>query len=111
MNYLILFGALMLVHLLYDFHWQGEFIGGGKSKYTFLLHVHCLTWTLCISAVLYQFDLLTIGKIAFLYITHFVIDYWKCRKEDKTNNLTFDLWIDQFLHVLTLIGVMFIWGI
>lgn len=104
---LILFGALLLVHLLYDFHWQGEFIGVGKSKYDFLLHVHCLTWTLCMSGVLVYFGVFVLWKFFFLWITHTVIDYWKCRKVDKTNNLTSDLWIDQALHFITIIGVMF----
>jgi hypothetical protein len=105
-NTLLLFGALMLVHLLYDFHWQGDFIGVLKSDYDFLLHVHCLTWTLCISAVLYYFGVFAIGKFLFLYITHFIIDYWKCRLCPVEAKLGWGLWLDQSLHLFTLIVVV-----
>ena len=41
-----LFLALLLAHLLYDFHWQGPFIAKNKGKHDFLLAVHCMTWAL-----------------------------------------------------------------
>lgn len=28
-------GGVVLAHLLYDFHWQGEFIATNKGKYPF----------------------------------------------------------------------------
>lgn len=105
--YWTVLGALMLVHLLYDFHWQGDFIGQLKSKYDFLLGVHCLTYALCISAVLYFFGVFSIIKFLFVLVTHWFIDHWKCRQEDKTNNLTWDLWLDQALHVLVLIVIIY----
>ena len=38
--------ALVLAHLMYDFHWQGPFIAEMKGKNWFLLGVHALTWAL-----------------------------------------------------------------
>lgn len=103
----ILFGALLLVHLLYDFHWQGDFIGAYKSKYLFLLFIHCLTYTLCIGAVLYWFNVLTYWKLALLLISHIVVDYWKCRLAPEETKLTKSLWIDQGLHFIVLLLMMF----
>jgi hypothetical protein len=98
----ILFGALLLVHLLYDFHWQGDFIGVGKSKHFFLLLVHCVTYTLCIAAVLYWFNVLVVWKVILLFVSHLVVDYWKCRIAPKETSLTTALWLDQAAHVLIL---------
>lgn len=103
---MMILGAMILAHLLYDFHWQGDFIGQYKSKYDFLLLVHSTTWALLISAVLYYFGIFLVWKFFFLWITHHVIDYWKCRKLDKTYALTSDLWIDQALHLITIVAVI-----
>ena len=50
---IVLLPILVLVHLLYDFHWQGPFIAEMKGKSWFLLGVHSLTWALCLWVTLY----------------------------------------------------------
>lgn len=101
------FGAMLLVHLLYYFHWQGEFIGVLKAKYDFLLFVHCITYALCISAVLFFFGILTIPKFLFLLASHWVIDKWKCLETDQDAKLTTSLWVDQFAHIIVLIVLVY----
>ena len=102
------FGALVLVHLLYDFHWQGPFIAEMKSKSWFLLGVHALTWALCCAAVLYAFGMLAAWHLPFLFLTHCAIDAWKAR-HTKLNALGVALWIDQAAHLVSLIAVV-CWG-
>jgi len=106
---LTLFGLIMLWHLLYDFHWQGDFIGIYKAKYNFLLGVHSLTWTLGLIGILSFFGLATWGKFFFLFATHYLIDMWKCRYSTEHERLTYNLWIDQALHIITMLAVMFPW--
>jgi len=94
--------ALLFAHLLYDLHWQGPFIAEWKAKSWFLLGVHALTWALCISAMLYLgFGGFALWKLVFLFVTHFGIDAWKARYT-KLAPLGLALWIDQFLHLVTL---------
>jgi uncharacterized membrane protein YozB (DUF420 family) len=98
--------ALLLAHLLYDFHWQGDFIGTLKGSYLFLLFVHALTWALSLSFILQIYGIYSPWKGLFLLATHFIIDYWKSHKPaDDPRKLTTWLWIDQFLHFITIIVV------
>ena len=102
---LIRFLALLLVHMLYDFHWQGPFIAEMKAKSRFLLGVHSLTWALLLAAVLWHIGGLYWWTIPFLAITHFGIDNWKAR-HTKLPALGMALWIDQALHIVTMIIVV-----
>lgn len=103
-NQMMLFLGLLLVHLLYDFHWQGPFISQAKSKYDFLLGVHALTWALLLGAVLFLTDSLTWWQLPFLFVGHFVIDRWKSHKP-QTPDLFWLLYVDQALHLLQIIIV------
>jgi hypothetical protein len=95
---------VLLAHLLYDFHWQGDFIAQNKSKYPFILAVHALTWTLCIAAVLWYFHALQSWHIPFLAITHYNTDWWKSRLP-RTPEWFWAIYVDQGIHLLTLIIV------
>lgn len=101
---LLLFAALLLVHLLYDFHWQGPFIAENKGKHLFLLIVHALTWTLLFGAVLWKLNYLTWWQLPFLFITHTVIDYWKSHQPRTPENFKL-IYVDQALHLITIILV------
>ncbi len=101
---MITFAALLLAHLLYDFHWQGPFIAEMKGKSWFLLSVHALTWALLLAAVLWAFGALAAWHIPFLFVTHFVIDGWKARHTNLPV-LGTGLWVDQALHILTMLAV------
>ena len=94
-------GIVLLAHLLYDFHWQGEYIAKGKNNSLFLLFIHSLTWALIISFSLQYIGLLVVGNFTFLLISHFVVDYY------KTKNV-YGIYIDQTLHLITLITVVLV---
>ena len=96
---------LILVHLLYDFHWQGPFISEMKGKNAFLLAVHAVTWAGLMCAVLaYSGAGLLPWHPYFLALTHFGIDAWKCRQK-RFDPLRAGLYIDQALHLGTLVVV------
>lgn len=98
------FLGLLLAHLLYDFHWQGAFIAEMKGKSWFLLGVHSLTWALLLGAILFHASGLCWWTIPFLAVTHFVIDAWKARYTELPP-LGVALWIDQALHLVTMLVV------
>ena len=101
--------SILLWHLLYDWHWQGAFIAEWKSKHWFVMFIHSLTWATGIVFILMIFGDLWIKQIiylrlvlwlAFLTLTHYCIDCWKCRYETKIEN-AWTLYVDQFLHLVT----------
>jgi hypothetical protein len=90
-----------------DYPLQGDFLGTMKSKYNYLLFVHCFIWTTCIMAGLIYFGLFEWWKILFLFILHFLIDKWKCRNKNKEEKgFTSLLWIDQLLHFIQILIVV-----
>jgi len=96
---------MILSHLLYDFHWQGEFIANNKGKRIFLLFIHALTWAMIVGV-----PLVILGKywwILFLFITHFITDYWKSHQPRIESNF-YLIYIDQSIHFLTIFIVWFI---
>ncbi len=98
------FCALLLGHLLYDFHWQGPFIADNKGKRPFLLVVHALTWTLLLVAVLWWFGVLSWWHPVFLFLSHCATDYWKSH-QPRTPDAFWYIYIDQSIHLLTLVIV------
>jgi hypothetical protein len=102
---MILFGGILLAHLLYDFHWQGPFIADNKGQRPFLLIVHALTWALLIGAVLWAFGALLWWHVPFLFATHAVVDYWKAR-QPRTPDTFYLIYIDQCLHLVTMVVVV-----
>lgn len=128
------FCYLLLAHLILDYPLQGEFLGVGKSKYTFLLLVHCLMWALGCAAVLEWMGLYAPWKLQWLFWGHLAMDYLKCRGYLKTwcvgmwgisiadfktpvdvpdwvsDNLGLSLWVDQSFHIFQLWVCLGSWG-
>ena len=101
----MVFVLLLLAHLLYDFHWQGEFIAQNKGKYALIMGVHVVTWTLIIVVVLW----VTIGRLTwwqpiFLFVTHWITDSWKASLPREIG-MGWPLWVDQGIHLSTLVIV------
>lgn len=101
---MILFALVLLAHLLYDFHWQGQFIADNKGKRIFLLFIHCLTWALIVWLIGYFLGGWHWWKLVFLFVTHFGSDYWKSHQPRK-DELFYQIYIDQSIHLLSLIIV------
>jgi len=90
---------MILAHLLYDFHWQGEFISNNKGKKIFLLFVHALTWSMFVGIPF----MLCKNWIAFLFlfVSHFFTDMWKSKQEKNDENF-YKIYIDQGIHFVTI---------
>jgi hypothetical protein len=99
-----LLGALLLAHLLYDFHWQGPFIAENKGKRPFLLFVHSLTWSMLLCFVLYLFGVLSWWQLPFLLFMHGITDYWKSHLPHDDAHF-YLIYIDQAIHVMTILVV------
>lgn len=107
MNNLDIILILTVLHYIADYPLQGEFLGVQKSNYTYLLFVHCVIWTGVVSFGMAYLGIFAYWKVIFLFIGHFVIDYWKCKHpNNKEIGLTKLLWIDQFLHFIQLVFVL-----
>ena len=97
---------LLLFHLWYDFHVQGSYISAGKTTSNLLLSVHAATWALWVSTPLYFCGTLRLEQLAFLFVTHWVMDWWKGHKMPPVNR---SLVIDQLVHLATLALVLWSW--
>lgn len=94
---------LIAAHLFGDFALQDSFQAATKGDNLYILFVHSALWTTSIIIGLYILGyILSFPHILWLFVTHMCIDKWKCSKKDKTNALTYDLYIDQVLHMCTI---------
>ena len=92
---------LVFSHLLLDWSLQDEMTKKYKSKYWFVLLVHCIIWSFGISLVLMWLGLFAWWKTGMLLIGHYCMDYWKCRGLYKRCGLKdmISLYIDQAFHI------------
>jgi len=100
---------LIASHLVGDYVLQNDFLATNKGGNSFILFVHSALWTLAVAIGFYVIGI-ELGIIAVLYlvITHMIIDKMKCQIEDKTYALTRDLYLDQILHLVTILMVYYI---
>lgn len=103
---IILAAWLLLHHLWYDFHVQGNYISAGKVKSNLLLSVHAMTWALFVSVPLYLVGTLTVEQFIFLLGVHWAMDWVKGHKMAATER---SLVIDQLVHVVQLVAVLWSW--
>ena len=94
---------LMFAHFIGDIALQSEWIALNKGKYWICMVWHSMIWTAIICLVLEYFDLVTLWKIAFLFIGHYGCDLWKCRTTDKFPS--WHLYADQGWHLVQVILV------
>jgi predicted membrane protein len=94
---------LIFAHFIGDFPLQGDFLGTQKANSNFLLFVHCFIYTGVISIAFilmgFKFDIFI---TLFILGNHYYSDFTKCRKVDKSEALTTDLYIDQASHMIQL---------
>jgi hypothetical protein len=67
------------------------------------LFIHSLTGALLLTSVMWWFHEATVWRFTFLLVTHYFIDRWKCRLKDAP---FWTLYVDQSLHLLTILAVM-----
>lgn len=108
---------LLTAHLLYDFHWQGEFVGGHKKHSVAILFVHALTWALVLSVALIMYGVFTLFALSFLFMTHFLIDLFKAQfgkgrflDSDSLFGVHWSVVVDQLAHMVSIAFVVwFVW--
>jgi hypothetical protein len=101
---------MILTHFLYDFHWQGDFIGKYKSKYPFILFVHSITYAMIVGLpyiLLYK----NYFPLLIFLISHFIIDGEKSIAIKRHGEIFWFLYVDQFLHFLMILGVWLLYTI
>jgi hypothetical protein len=99
-------GVVLLFHLWYDFHVQGDYVSKAKRTSNFVLTAHAATWALFVSVPLYLAGVLTPIQFVFLLATHWAMDWIKCHKLKPTPG---SLVLDQAVHVLTLLVCLWAW--
>jgi hypothetical protein len=101
LNLMPLLGLLLLFHLMYDYHWQGNYISAGKRTSNFILTVHAVTWALFMSVPLYLFTHMHWWTFPWLVTTHWAMDWYKGHRMDGARTRSHV--IDQTVHLLSLI--------
>jgi hypothetical protein len=98
---------MILLHLLYDFHWQGQFIGEYKGKYPFIMFIHSLTYGMIVGLpyIIVKQDVWSVFLIAVLVVSHYFIDTLKNKWIGITGEDMWLVYIDQFLHLVVLVSV------
>jgi hypothetical protein len=99
------FWWLLLAHLIYDWHWQGITVGVMKGRSHFVMGVHCLTWAMILTSILwyrgYPYEVLE-PTLIFLFVTHWAIDGWKCSLPKDKVFSNWALCLDQGGHLVTI---------
>ena len=109
MKYLILvenYFLLLALHCLADYPLQGDFLASFKGKNKICMFVHCVIWSGLIYFGLKHLGIAQYWHIPFLFLGHMLIDCWKCSRSGNGKELTTDLLVDQFLHLIQIIACM-----
>jgi hypothetical protein len=103
---------LLFAHLLADYPLQSDFIATTKGKNNIILLTHAGIWTGVISLALVLLDIpFTALDVVLLFVVHTIADYLKARNVwfyKKLNPLGSGLLIDQSIHVLQILAVLYI---
>ena len=111
---LIVFFVLLYAHLLADYPLQSDFLAQMKGKNNIVLAVHAGIWTgtILVAVHLLGYDV-TLFDIFTLFFVHLIADYCKARQigfYKKLDPLKAGLLLDQGIHVLQILVLMFYKG-
>ena len=114
---MILIVIFVLAHTLADFCFQSHWMASNKSSNNIALglHVAVYTWTLLVIFVLYA-GANIIPLVLLNGILHFGTDYYTSRwtsalwKQNRIHDFFVVIGLDQCIHYLTWIGLLYIWG-
>ena len=110
---------LLMVHWLADFSLQTQEQANNKYNSLTVLLSHVVTYTMCMTTVIAAFYVVKLGLITVIYvglclgISHFLIDFvtskvtHKLYEAKRYHDFFVVIGFDQFLHVLTLVGLAF----
>ena len=102
MNYELL-AWLIGAHYIGDFTFQHPWMAEKKGKHWSIMLAHVIIWTTIVCIPLKMFDVLTIQKVVFLFVGHFVADWGKMKLIDKGFNITPLYCADQIWHIAQLL--------
>jgi hypothetical protein len=95
---------LFFAHFVGDIALQSSWQADNKGKYWYVMLSHCMIWTGMVSVALQYIGILSIWKIIFLLVGHFIGDEVKSRQA-KTPNNWWMIYPDQAWHFIQLIIV------
>ena len=98
---------LLFAHFIGDWALQPRWIGENKGNYKELMFAHCMIYTACCAVAL---KFIGIGNIIvwsiWILISHYLVDYWKCRVSFGQKFPTIYLYIDHTVHFGVLISIL-----
>ena len=98
---------LIFAHYIGDIALQSSWQADNKGKYWYVMMSHVLIWTACISVALEYIGLLSIWKIVFLIVGHWLMDKWKTKKPKTPESWKY-IYPDQIWHIVQLLIVYFV---
>ena len=99
---------MLLAHYIADYPLQGEFLAQTKGKYWYSLFVHSMIYSLSVCLCFKLLGVFLIWKFIVLLISHLIIDYVKSNAKNKEKALTSYLYVDQSLHIVIALGLLFV---
>jgi len=99
---------MVFAHFIGDWGVPNTWITMNKGKHAIIMGAHCVMYTaVCILALkLMGFDNLN-GWAAWIFLSHYCIDYWKSRNAEPDDFPTWHVYIDQAAHIGILWGVIY----
>jgi len=97
---------LVFAHFLGDISLQNDWMTEFKGRYWYVMQSHCIIWAGCIAVVLQYLGILTLWKIHFLIIGHYLMDSWKCKKNRSVKTWWY-VYPDQAWHLIQCVIVYY----
>lgn len=105
----MIFGYLILAHLLADFIFQPQKLTRWKekTKWAVLFHVfiHFLIGVILLAPVIINGYFIVLYAIFFINFVHFWIDVAKVNYSLKSEKVFYPFLLDQLMHFITILGV------
>ncbi len=98
---------LVSAHIFGDYVFQNDYIANAKGKDFYHLFVHCLIYTFCFWCVLTFLNSVNWGILLFVFISHIIIDFLKCRMSAKNSGKSRIYYaVDQLLHYVVIVVII-----
>ena len=95
---------LLFAHYIGDIALQSSWQADNKGKYWYVMFLHCMIRTACVSVALEYLGLFSFWKAFFLLVGHYICDSIKVR-QPKTEENWWMIYPDQLFHWVQLLIV------
>lgn len=100
---------LVSAHIFGDYVFQNDYIASTKGKNYYHLFVHCFIYTFCFWCVFFSFNKVELTLLLFVFISHFLIDFLKCKTTTKNPEKSGTYYvIDQVLHYVVILILIYL---